>query len=152
MHKNELTIWGESVPHLKGKTTRTGSTPVQLDADIISPIPRYIMKSHREIICGMDVMKANGIPFLTTISRTISYGTAAELPNLEILSIFKSIEVMVSTYAMQGFTILAIGADNAFEPLLREPKFLWLRITLNITSEDEHEPYSERFNRTLKER
>ena len=32
-----------------------------------------------------------------------------------------------------------------------EPEFLFLNITLNVTSEDEHEPYIERFNRTLKE-
>ena len=47
---------------------------------------------------------------------------------------------------------MAIAADDAFEPMKQNSDFIDLKITLNITSEDEHEPYIERFNRTLKER
>ena len=36
--------------------------------------------------------------------------------------------------------------------MLREPRFLGTGITLNIMSEDKHDPYFEHFNRTLNER
>ena len=48
--------------------------------------------------------------------------------------------------------MLAIAADYAFEAIRENEDFISTGITLNTTSEDEHEPFIERFNRFLKER
>ena len=43
-------------------------------------------------------------------------------------------------------------ADNAFSALERHEGFVSLNIKLNLTAENDHEPYIEKFNRTIKEK
>ena len=47
--------------------------------------------------------------------------------------------------------MIAIAADSGFKAMKTNSEFIELKITLNITAEDEHEPYIKRFNRTLNE-
>ena len=145
-------IWGPSVPNLDGKTTRSKAGAVQLNEECISPIPPQILINHPVVILGMDIVKVNGIPFLTTISRVIKLGTATELPDTKAPTIVKALLVIVNMYLARGFRILAIAADYAFEAIRHDEDFAKTNITLNTTSEDEHEPFIERFNRFLKER
>ena len=100
----------------------------------------------------MDVVTVNGIPFLATISRVIKLGSATELSNTKIATIDQALLVVINTYTRRGFKVLAIAADYAFEPMRQNEDFMKTGTILNTTSEDEHEPYSERFNRFLKER
>ena len=94
----------------------------------------------------------NGIPFLVTISRVIKLGLATKLINTKIPTIVPALLVIMDQYKARGFNILAIAADYAFEPMRQNEAFTNTGAILNTTSEDEHEPFSERFNRFLKER
>ena len=110
------------------------------------------MSLHRSIVLGIDVVKINGIPFLSTISRAIKPSSATELPNCKTDSIMAALPVIVDMYKSREFTILAIVTDYAFEAIRNNKEFIAMGITLNTTSEDEHEPFIERFNEFLNER
>ena len=100
----------------------------------------------------MDVMFVNGIPFLTTISRAIQFGTCTELDGASMNNAVAALRVIKATYNSRGFKLIAAVADNGFSALQQHEDFLALEIVLNLTAEDEHEPYSERFNRTIKDK
>ena len=48
--------------------------------------------------------------------------------------------------------MLACASDNGFGALAENGEFLPLCMILNLTAEDDHEPYIEQFNRHIKER
>ena len=77
--KHALSIWGPSIPNLDGKTTRNKMDNVILSEENISPIPPHILLHYPVVILNIDVVKVNGIPFLSTISRVIKLGTCTEL-------------------------------------------------------------------------
>ena len=148
---HSLSIWGPIVPSLDGENTRRKCDAVKLNEEIISPIPPHVLENHPVVILGMAVVKINGISFLATISRVIKLGLATELPNTKVLSIVSAQLVIVNTYTTRGFKILAIVADYAFEAIRQDEAFMKTSITINTTSEDEHEPFIEYFNRFLME-
>ena len=113
---------------------------ITLSEDDITPIPPHILINHRSIILGMDVVKVNGIPFLATISRVIKLGSVTELLNTKKPFIVSALLVIVNIYTARGFKILAIAVDYAFDATRQNEDFMLTKITLNITSEDEHEP------------
>ena len=111
-----------------------------------------LLTRHQNFISGIDVVKVNGVRFLDTYSRVVRFCTASEIHNAEIPTLITILKTVKTIYQDKGFNIIAIAVDNAFEPTKQNPDFIDLKIPLKITSEDEHEPYIERFNRTLKER
>ena len=145
-------IWGISRPYLQGKSTRQRVDAVQLDTKVITVLPPEILPKYKHIVIGIDIMYANGIPFLTTISRTIQFGTTTEMSGATMDNVLIALRVIASTYESRVFKIMAIAADNGFSALENNPGFIVIEITLNLTAEDEHEPYVERFNRTIKEK
>lgn len=144
-------IWGISRPYLQGKSTRQRNQVVELNTEVITPLPPNIINYHSEVVIGMDIMFVNGIPFLTTVSRIIKFGTCTEMSGANMDNVVTALRVIKATYSSRGFTIVAIAADNGFNALLQNEAFIQLEIPLNLTAEDEHEPYVERFNRTIKE-
>ena len=72
--------------------------------------------------------------------------------DLKITSIIPIITNITAIYRSRGFRVIAIAADGAFEPMRQNQDVIDLKIDLNICAENEHEPYSERFSRTIKER
>ena len=100
----------------------------------------------------MDIMKINGIPFLTTISRIVSFASATPMTSTNMEHVMLALRIVVGKYFSRGFVVMAVGADNGFAALAENEEFLTLGITLNLTAEDEHEPYIEQFNRRIKER
>ena len=143
-------IWGISRPYLQGKSTRRRNDAVQLDNEVITVLPPDILPKYKDIVIGIDIMYVNGTPFSTTVSRTIQFGTATEMDGATMENVLIALKVITSTYESRGFKILAIAADNGFSALANDPDFIDMKITLNLTAENEHEPYIERFNRTIK--
>ena len=136
--------------NLQGKSTR--STQGRVILNNVCPIPPMLLTRHQNIILGIDVVKVNGVRFLDTYSRVVKFCTASEIHDTEIPTLITILKTKKAIYQVRGFNIIAIATDNAFEPMKQNLDFIDLKIPLNITSEDEHEPYIERFNRTLKER
>ena len=57
---------------------------------------------------------------------------------------------IVGVYRIRGFRVIGIAADYAFEPMEKVEAFQELKVPINVAAEDEHEPYSKRFNQTPK--
>ena len=79
-------------------------------------------------------------------------GTATELTNTKVSTLVAALLVMVDTYKCRGFTIPAIAVDYAFEAIRKNEDYMRTSIVINTTSEDEHEPFIERFNCFLNDR
>ena len=149
---NAAIIWVPSTANLKGKTTRANNDPVVINDETIHPVPIKIMKIHGEVAIGMDIMKINGVPFLATISTVLHFDALYELKDMRIDATAKAIIKMLNIYKARGFKIVGIVADNSFKALETNEEFMALKIPLSITSEDKHEPFSERLIRSIKER
>jgi hypothetical protein len=72
-------IFGTNLGSLKGKTTR--GCPTHVEVHQPNPIPITIMDKYNEVTLEIDVMLINNIPFFTSISRHIKFGTAEILIN-----------------------------------------------------------------------
>ena len=66
--RHALSIWGPSLSNLDGKTTRRKGDAVLLNEETISSILPDIVLHHSNVMLCLDVVKINGIPFLSTIS------------------------------------------------------------------------------------
>ena len=97
------------------------------------------------------MVKVNKVRFLISYSRDIKFATSTELENARIPTIVKILGIIKVIYFAQGFVVMAIAANNAFEPMRNDVNFVKLAIIFNICYEDEHEPYIKRFNHALKE-
>ena len=115
-----------------------------LNEATITPIPPHIINNNPSIVLGINAVKVNGIPFLVTISRVIKLGSATELVDTKIPTIVSALLVIMDQYKVRGFNVLAIAADYAFEPIRQNEALIDTGAILNTTSEDEHEPFSER--------
>ena len=147
-----ISIWGPSTVNLKDKSTQAQSDVVVLDREIIMSIPPEILQNNGDIVLVMDAVKVNKVPFLTSLSRVVRFGTITEMWNLKITSIVTIVIRIVGIYRARGFKVIAIAADGAFEPMKQNDDSVDLKVDLNICAENEHEPYSERFNQIMKER
>ena len=93
-------------------------------------------------------MFVNGIPFFTTLSRDIRFGTAKHVPSRTAKQLAKSLMKIVKLYAVGGFVVRNVIMDGEFEKVKPEVEL----IDINISAAREHVGEIERYHRTLKER
>jgi hypothetical protein len=98
----------------------------------------------------IDIMFINNIPFLTSISRHLRFGTVEWLKGLKKDTIITEIKRLANFYKERDFTVSLVLADDQFENIRND--VLDLGISLNITGRDEHVPEGKRYIRMLKER
>ena len=142
-------IYGKGRAIIQGKTVRRQVPHVRED---ILPVPDSVLKNYREITLSVDVFHVNGVRFLVTISRHLSFRTVRALNNMRKSTLLNAIKTTIGTYESRGFTVKTIAADNQFECLRDDLMGLNNPVNLNTTATDEHEPFIERSNRTVKER
>jgi hypothetical protein len=70
-------MFGQDIGMIKGKTVRKKPLPVASD---YIEIPKELIDNHHEVTLCIDIMKINGLAFLTTVSRKILYRTTEYLP------------------------------------------------------------------------
>lgn len=95
-------ILGVSVTYLKGKSTRQQGDAVELNIEIIMPIPPEILSAHGTIIISVDIMKVNGVPFLTSISRVVNFGLATEIPSADMDNVMVVLTVIFREIQSKG--------------------------------------------------
>ena len=139
--KKAVSIWGPSEGTLKDKTTRAKSDTMTTGEEIITPLPPQVLELNGSVILGIDVIKVNGVPFLVTYARVITFETSIELVNTKVPSIVKALILVLKTYGRRDFKVEFITADNGFASLPKDEKYLALGVILNLISEDEHEPF-----------
>jgi len=140
-------IFGPDIGSLKGKTVRKTQKAI---IESITPIPIDIYNKYKMVTLCIDVMYVNNIPFLTSISRHLRFGTVEWLKDLKKNTIVTEIKRLTNIYKERNFTVKLILADGQFENISND--VLGLGISMNITGRDEHVPEVERYIRTLKER
>ena len=79
-------------------------------------------------------MFVNGLPFLTTFSRDIRFGTAEHVPSRTAKQLANSLMKVVKLYAKGGFVVRNLLMDGEFEKFKPEISL----IELNISMEREH--------------
>jgi hypothetical protein len=141
-------IFGTNLGSLKEKTNR--GCPTHVEVHQPNPIPITIMDKYDEVTLANDVMFINNIPFFTSISQHIKFGTAERLINQQASNLMKAIKGICNLYALRGFTIILVLGDNDFETLRGE--LAQNQIQLNTAAPDKHVPEIERFNRSIKNR
>ena len=107
-----------------------------------------LLTCNQIITLGINIVKLNSVRFFDTCSRVVKFCTASEIQDAEIPTLVIILKTFKVIYQVRGFNITAIATDNAFAPIKENPDFVDLKIPLNTTSEDEHEPYIKRFNIT----
>jgi hypothetical protein len=137
------TIYGPSVPILKGKTTRR--TPDRVVSDYIN-IPQKILKANQFVELSGDIFYVNKAPFFSTVSSHIKFTTVEHLASRKAKSIIAAITNVKSLYEIRGFKVTTLLMDGEFAPLRQEISALG--ITLNVTAANEHVPLIERQIRT----
>ena len=140
-------IWGPDLGSLKGKQPRTCPDAVRPNLD---PIPIAIMEQYRDVTISADIMKVNNIPFLTTISKHIKFGSTGRLDDMKHATLLRHFTTIIKVYQLRGFRVTLLLADNQFASLSTD--LATLGVATNIVSRDEHVPDIERYIRTIKDR
>eukprot|EP00536_Pseudo-nitzschia_multiseries_P011782 jgi/Psemu1/29985/gm1.29985_g len=134
---------GAKYSGIEGKTVQRKKQTVEPN---ISPIPQHIRDHYMEITMGIDIMYINGVPFLTTTSRHVHYGTSEPVQSTKTNDILPVIHDIINFYKKRSFQITTILADEQFKPLTMS--LAEKHIKLNIVSHDKHVPEAERYNHT----
>ena len=87
-------------------------------------------------------MFVNGLPFLTTMSRDIRFGTAEHVPSCTAKQLAKSLMKVVKVYALGGFVVRNVLMDGEFEKIKPEMTM----VNINISAAREHVGEIERFH------
>jgi hypothetical protein len=141
-------IFGKDIAVLKGKTTRRKPNIVIHDT---VTIPSELKMAQQHVTLCIDTFYVNQMPFFHTNSKNIMYQTTQWLPNWEVSSYIKALEVVFQIYHRAGFKITYICADQEFEQVLL-PLRDEFDFNMNLVSAQEHVPTVERSIRVVKER
>ena len=102
-------IFGQYIHSLNGKTV--SKEPLLVASNYIE-IPKESINNHHDVLLCIDIMKINGLTFLTTISRKIMYRTAEFLPNQSVQAYRSVLNTIFRIYYQAGFKISTINYDN----------------------------------------
>jgi hypothetical protein len=139
-------IFGPDIGTLKGKTIRWAPNTVHPN---MVDFPDELKQYQSVTLCA-DIMFINKLPFLVTCSRNIKFDTAELLENRERKSILQALTKVIRIYKARGLDVQFMLMDGEFEPLRDD--LTTLKVTLNVTANDEHVGEIERYIRTVKER
>lgn len=145
--KRAQMIYGESVPLLKGKTTR--KTPERVVTDYIA-VPEQIKRANKHLTISADIFYINRIPFFTSISDNIRLTTTTLLKDRSGKEILKACKTIHTLYKARGFEWHTSLMDGEFQFLQDDLKAMGIH--LNITAANEHVPKIEQQIRVIKER
>ena len=137
-------INGENIGNLVGKTRHRKNVIV---AGVVDPVPRFIIKVHRDVVLAMDIFFINKIPFLTTISTKLHFGTVHHLKQRHITEAAECLEAIITHYKRRNFHPMLMKADGEFAPLED-----LVPIAFNFCGREEHVPEVEQHIQTLKNR
>ena len=106
---NARSIFGPNLPGLRGKTGRQRPERVVLE---YLDIPRDFYRLHHFVTLTADIVFVNSLPFLTTMSRDIRFGTAEHVPSCTARQLAKSLMKVVKVYALGGFVVQNVLMDG----------------------------------------
>ena len=101
---------------VQGKTTRTQPDAVVAQDNLVELSPS-IKQYYGKVELAVDVMHVNRIPFLTSLSRKIHYGTVSALTDMKIPTMESYIKKIIRSYSVRGFHVTVIHVDIQFKAI-----------------------------------
>ncbi len=95
-YKNALSIYGEDLGVIKGKTVRQKQSHVKIETDMKMKV------KHEQIIFAIDLLYFTGLIFLITVSRDIRFITATMIPDRKKNTIFGALKQVLNLYQGRG--------------------------------------------------
>jgi hypothetical protein len=95
-YKNALSIYGEDLGVLKGKTIRQKQSHVKIETDMKTKVKQ------ERIILAVDLLYFTGLIFLITVSRDIRFITATMIPDRKKNTIFGALKQVLNLYKGRG--------------------------------------------------
>jgi hypothetical protein len=142
------TIFGLSLPILKGKTTRQSPHSVLSDYVVV---PESILSTNQYMTLLGDIFFINKAPVFANVSDHIKFTTTTHIANRKLKQlVLASQHVQAISYAASDFKIKVMIMDGEFVPLKHDLAIAG--IVLNATAANEHVPKIERQIRVIKER
>ena len=129
------TIFGPSLPILKGKTTRLDPEAFILD---YFSVPLNILQSNNNVTLFGGIFFMNQIPLFATASYHLKFATADHIHTRKMEKITTAIQHIKSIYSSHGFNVNTIIMDGEFVPL--NHILASIGITLNTTAFKEYVP------------
>ena len=120
--------------------------PTRVEIDVVG-IARDFYALHKFVTLVGDVMFVDGLPFMSTRSREIRFGTVELLPSCTAPQLGSSLMKIVKLYAMRGFVVRCVLMDMEFESVKEHAM-----VPNNTTAAREHVGEIERYVRVVKER
>ena len=141
-------LFGPDIPTIKGKTTR--QCPHQLVSNVVS-IPHELCDAQHDVCLYIDIMYVNGMPFLTTISKTIKYHTAMWVADHTSPTITSLVESILKLYQWASFQVMEVCANCELKPVLQVHQDNAWSFMTNLANAQEHVPDADHNNHILKE-
>ena len=95
--------------------------------------PRYFYQLHNFVTLTSDVIFVNGLPFLTTLSLCIRFGTAEHVPYRTAKRLANSLVKVFKLYAKGGFVVRNVLMDGEFVKV--KPEIRLLEINISVARE-----------------
>ncbi len=140
-------IWGSPIAERKGKNTCRKCEAVH---DNLIEMPEELQDLDKGITLCINVMCVTGIPFLTTIDKTIKECTSMPLTDEEHHTIFEAPDAVPRHYNKANYLIDAIECDGAFKDIMA-PVADELHVKMHYTNRKDHMPEVEHHVKTVKE-
>ena len=134
---------GTLIGTLKGKSTRSKPPPVVTD---IIEIPPWPCDARDQWELALDIVFVNGIPCMTSITKTLCYRTATPVPSVKDPQLCDAIDGVFRMCNDAGVTLTDVYADNQFAGIMD------LGVTMHHPPTGGHVPEAERNIQVLKER
>ena len=125
---------GPSKNYAQGKTTQKQSTPINLTFQR-TDFPKTIRKLYNDAELSAEDIHLNDLPFLTSISEGIHYGTVGAADNLKCATLENELKIVISDHYFRGFRAEVVQEDVQFKAL---KDMNLVGVAINKLSRDEH--------------
>lgn len=141
------TIFGPSLGALKGKTTRSKSSPVTV---VPVKVPDSVRERLQELHLHTDACFVSGTAFIVSITEKVKFCTAEAVGNRTDDVLVAALKKIQNIYRQAGFRVDVVSLDGEFTSA-RERIRDEAQMDLNTVTAGEHVPVTERHIRHLKE-
>ena len=107
-------ILGKSKHIAPGKTTMKALDPIDV-SNQTAELPPTEMTHYGAVQLIAEVMHVNDVPFLTSTSNHVNYGTSNTVNNMKAPTLEQGIENIIRCYATRGFSAGVMFLDIQFK-------------------------------------
>ena len=132
----------------KGKMNRRQPSAVDIHQQTVE-VPHVIKEYYSDVELSADVMHLNNIPFVTSISAHIHYGTTGAIDNMTCPKLENELKNIIRSYTARSFRVVLILVGIQFKALKDRNA---VDAAFNVVARGEHVTKIKRFYKVIKER